>query len=76
MSATDAPVAVPVEEVKAVETPAVEPAPATEAPAAEQPPPLTEEVAPATVRFPFLFFHPLSPPLPRRHPRKKSPRLP
>jgi hypothetical protein len=49
MSATEATVVAPVEEVKAVETPAAEPVPATEAPAAEQPAPETE-VAPATVR--------------------------
>jgi hypothetical protein len=54
MSATEATVAAPVEEVKVVET-ATEPAPATEAPAAEQPAPATEEVAPAAVRF-FISF--------------------
>ena len=55
MSATEATVAAPAEEVKVVETPAVEPATTTEAPAAEQPAPATEEVVPAAVRF-FFFF--------------------
>lgn len=51
MSATEAPVAPPAEEVKTVETPAPEPAPATEAPAAEQPTPAPEETAAAVVRL-------------------------
>lgn len=51
MSATEAPVAAPAEEVKTVETPAPEPAPATEAPAAEQPTPAPEETAAAVVRL-------------------------
>lgn len=50
MSATEATVAAPVEEVKVVETPAPEPAPVTEAPAAEQPAP-APEAAPAAVHF-------------------------
>ena len=50
MSATEATVVAPAEEVKVVET-AAEPALATEAPAAEQPTTTTEVVAPATVRF-------------------------
>lgn len=58
MSATDATVAVPAEEVKVVETPA-EPAPA-EAPAAEQPATATEEVAPAAVRFFIPLFQRVS----------------
>ena len=59
MSATDATVAAPAEEVKVVETaPEPAPAPATEAPAAE--PPTTEEVAPAAVRFFVLPSHNVS----------------
>lgn len=54
MSATEATVAIPAEEVKAVETPAAEPAPATEAPAAEQSAPVPEP-APAAVHFFFSF---------------------
>lgn len=73
MSATEATVAAPTEEVKVVET-AVEPA-TTEAPAAEQPP-TTEEVAAATVRFSILLSDSVSLFICRKHPRKKSPKLP
>ena len=56
MSATEATVAAPTEEVKVVETAPAEPAPTTEAPAAEQPAPATEEVAATAVRFFTLLF--------------------
>lgn len=60
MSATEATVAVPAEEVKAVETTTAEPAPApaTEAPATEQLAPPAEEAAPAAVRLLTFFSMP------------------